>query len=446
MWNKNKSRNYSLRLPKDKLVTNKNPKNDIKTFKSVNYNENKIKIKPPFNPGLFSYNLSIRQINKKKQNYSRNIKKNNSNFFSSNNYSLSPNITKKASNEKHNNYLNNIFNLSRNKKITNKNTLLSQSNINLNKYKINNSVQSSIRNVDNSTGNKNINNFINKSINLNININYQKSNNKNENNINYHYKNYFAFSSKYEIESRRMLIEYIKIMNKKEKNIKNVLQRNNISHKILNQKNQYLKQVNYNEINPININSNEILLGESKKKAFLNNLDYSSSHSNNSSDKEVYFEPSSNVKNINHFSPPVNKNKFLNNSMDKFRINFPNSQNNKKIKIINFLLVPKILNIIESDEKSKKYIFILVPDESTYINGIENYKLIWKDIENFEIKSEISINDIKECYINDKYSNRFILNTKGNEFNIEIEAPTKQISEYIVNGINYISKNRKINQ
>ena len=104
------------------------------------------------------------------------------------------------------------------------------------------------------------------------------------------------------------------------------------------------------------------------------------------------------------------------------------------------MVVPKILNIIESDEKSKKYIFILVPDESTYINGIENYKLIWKDIENFEIKSEISINDIKECYINDKYSNRFILNTKGNEFNIEIEAPTKQISEYIVNGINYICK------
>jgi len=443
MFNKNKSRNYSLRMPKNNLNSNKNQKNNIKTLNSVNYNKNKVNIRPPFNPGLFSYSKSIKEMNKnKKQINSRNIKKNNSNFFSSDNYSFSPNITKKASNEN----LNNIFNLSRNKKITNKNTLLSQSNINLNKYKINNSVQSSIRNVDNSTGNKNINNFINKSINLNININYQKSNNKNENNINYHYKNYFAFSSKYEIESRRMLIEYIKIMNKKEKNIKNVLQRNNISHKILNQKNQHLKQVNYNEINPININSNVILLGESKKKAFLNNLDYSSSHSNNSSDKEVYFEPSSNVKNINHFSPPVNKNKFLNNSMDKFRINFPNSQSNKKIKIINFLLVPKILNIIESDEKSKKYIFILVPDESTYINGIENYKLIWKDIENFEIKSEISINDIKECYINDKYSNRFILNTKGNEFNIEIEAPTEQISEYIVNGINYISKNRKINQ
>ena len=440
MWNKNKSRNYSLRVPKDKLVTNKNQKNNIKTLKSVNYNKNKIKIKPPFNPGLFSYNVSMRQINKKKSNYSRNIKKNNSNFFSSNIYPVSPNFTKKTSNEKNNNYFNNITNSSINKKITTKNSLLSQSSINLNKYKINNSIHNSTRSAD-SIGNKNINKFINQNINLNINFNYNKINPKQENNINliHHYKNYFAVSSKYEIESRRMLIEYIKILNKKEKNIKNILQRNNISQKILNQKIPHLKQVNSNEMNSTKINSNEILLGESKKNAFLNNLDYSSSQSDNSSNKEKYYESSSNVKTIN-------KNKFLNNSMDKFSINLPTYKSDKKIKIINFLFVPKILNIIESDEKSEKYIFVLVPDESTYINGIENYKLIWRDIDNFEIKDEININNIKECYINDKYSNRFIIKAQVNqfnEFNIEIEAPTKQICEYIVYGIKFISKHKK---
>jgi len=228
-----------------------------------------------------------------------------------------------------------------------------------------------------------------------------------------------------------MLIEYIKILNKKEKNIKNVLQRNHISQKILNQKNQNIKYDNFNEINSIKNNSNEILLGESKKNTFLNNLDYSSSQSDFGSNKEKYYEPSLNVKN-------VNKNIFLNNSMDNFSINLQNSQNSKKIKIINFLFVPKILNIIVSDGKSEKYIFILVPDEITYINGIENNKLILRDINNFDIKKEINMNNIKECRINDKYSNKFIIKAKVdelNEFNIEIEAPTKQICEYIVNGI-----------
>ena len=269
MWNKNISRNYSLRLQKDKLVTNQNPKNNIKTLKSVNYIKNKIKIKPPFNPGLFSDNVSIRYINKKKPNYSRNIKKNNSNFLSSNNYSVSPNFTKKTLNKENNKYFNNIIKSSINKKLKTKNSLLSQSSVNLNKYKINNSVHSSIRSVD-STGNTNINKLINKSINLNINFNYQKIIPEKENNINIisHYKNYFAENSKYEIESRRMLIEYIKILNKKEKNIKNVLQRNHISQKILNQKNQNLKYDNFNEINSIKNNSNEILLGESKKIHF----------------------------------------------------------------------------------------------------------------------------------------------------------------------------------
>ena len=44
------------------------------------------------------------------------------------------------------------------------------------------------------------------------------------------------FKKKKCAESRRMILEYIKILNKNEKNIKNVLKKNNISELILNQK------------------------------------------------------------------------------------------------------------------------------------------------------------------------------------------------------------------
>ena len=445
MINKIKSRNYSLKVSEKKMITYKNQKNNIKTLKSVNNNKNKNKIKPPFNPGILSYNISLKPMNKKKQNYSRNIKKNNINFFSSNIYSVNPNLTKRSSNEKNNNYFNNNCFSSRNKKITTKNILLSQSSINLNKYKINNNnIHSNIRSVDNIES-KNINKFINNNINLNINFNYKKNIPKKENNIKLvpHFNNYFSLSSKYEKESRRMLLEYIKILNKKEKDIKNVLQKYNISQKVLNQKvsTNDIKQINSNDINQTKNKSNGILLGENKKESFLNNLDYSLSKSDTNSDREEDYEPHSNIKSIN-------KKIFSKKSLDKFSINLPKSRSNQKIKIINFLFVPKILNLIESNNKSEKYIFILVSDESTYINGIENYKIILKDINNVEIKKEININDIKRCYINDKYQNRFIIKAVNNlnELNIEIETPTKQICEYIVNGIKYISKNRKINE
>ena len=105
------------------------------------------------------------------------------------------------------------------------------------------------------------------------------------------------------------------------------------------------------------------------------------------------------------------------------------------------------MNLIESNKRTKKYIFIVVPHENTYINGIENYKLIWRDIESLEIENEININDIKECFINEKYENRFniiVQKMNNSELNFEIETPNKQICEYLVKGIEYISNNEKL--
>ena len=454
MDRKIKSRNFSSKTGKKKFDIKRNESYKVQSVQINNYNKNKIKIKPPFNPGLFSYNKSMKELPKNKINKSknsRNIKKT-KNFFLSNVYSMNPNNTKSTTNDQNNNYINNMFFSSTNKRETAKNSLLSNSSINLNKYKINsyeNKINNNIRTFDNDEK-QNINKFINKSINLNINLTYDKiKKNKEQNTLKIipHYKNYFISEPKYKIESRRMLLEYIKILNKKEKNIKNILNKTNISEKVLNQKYSYKNNTNSNDkdYNSIKFNNNsEIILGEGKKDIFLNNLNSNSNFisaesGSNSSNEEDYYEATS----INKINSNNNKIFTLYKNNNFSFINSLNNQKNKKINIINFLCVPKVLNIIESNEKSEKYIFIVVPDESTYLEGVECYKLVWRNMESNEVENELSIKNIKDCIINKKYKNRFNLIVQMedlNDFNFEIETPNDEICEYFTYGLNYLSQ------
>ena len=103
MFDRFKSRNYSS-IAKKKIINNYTGQFLMKqTTKSIELNKPKIKIKPPFSPGFFSYNKSMINIQKKKNNHSRNIKINNNNFFLSNTYSLNPKNTKNFSNQQNSN-------------------------------------------------------------------------------------------------------------------------------------------------------------------------------------------------------------------------------------------------------------------------------------------------------------------------------------------------------
>ena len=410
---KNKSRNYSSTKTKHLFNINTNQSYKARTIKSINYSKNKIKIRPPFNPGVFSYNKPNNYNHKNETKKSRNIKNKSMVLFPSKSISLNPNyVNSNYSNEKNNNYLdyfNNMFLSSMTQKTNPKKSTLSQPLLNLNKYKININENSIIHSVENNNR-QNINKYINKSVNLNINFNYQNSDINKEKNIIQlpRYKNNFISKQKYQIESRRMILEYIKILNKNEKNIKNVLKKNNISELILNQ-----------------------------KHIFLNNLNYSSSvESKDNSSNEEYYESCSNKKSLFEYI------KLFNNKYSF--IESLNNQKNKKINITNFLFVPKVLNLIESDKSKKKYIFVITPDENTYKIGNENYKLIWRNMINYEIENEFRLKDIKDCYINEKYKNRFIIKVIidefGNEYKFEIETPTNEICEYLSYGIKYLAK------
>jgi len=441
MFDTAKSGNYSSKANKNIVNNYLNRYMPKQTTKSINIKKTKMKLRPPLSPGFFSYNKSMNNNYSKKKNiHSRNTKINNKNFFLSNTYSINPKDTKNFSIQQNSNYLNNIIFSTVNKKLHTNNSLLSNSTINLNKYKINIKNNSNIRRkLDNSKKN-NINKFVNKSINLNINFNYENRNKsiKGKNTILIPcYKNYFESSKKYEVESRRMLLEYIKVLNKKEKNVKQVLLKNNISSKVLNQ-----KLINVNDINSTKINNDDILLGEIKQNIYPNNVNYLFF---GELEKNLNIEYYEHNKNNTFYNKNINSNNESNNNFSF--INSLNNQNNKKIKLTNFLFVPKILNLIEPLKKPEKYIFAVIPDENTFIKGTECYKFIMRNIFNNEIENEFYINDIKECYINENKTNRFIIKVKydnDNEEKIEIETPSNEICEYYVNGILYLSKTSNI--
>ena len=383
---------------------------NINLYRSYNNNKKKNIIKPPFRQGLYSYSDTL------------NIFQNNTKTERHRNYNLS------NSKNKYINNMNNIIIFKDGNKITKNNSSLCLSSINLNKYKIKPIINkkeksSNFKNINKSNSNEcnNSNNNINivKDININKSINFNIINeNKNKKDIQKqsHYKNYFAECSLSEIESRRMIIEYIKILDKKERDVNKTLKDYNISKKVLNQK--YYD----NECN-----DNFELFGEAKKEIYLKNLNYSLSSEldiSNNDEEENNSNKNINILNINNLT------------------NLLFGKENKKINLLYFLCVPKILNLIGENDKKEKYIFLLIPDENIIIYPKESYIFQWRNPLTNEIENEFNIKSIKNCMAREKYNNRFIIEVEKEDIidnlNFEIETPSKEVCNNYVNGINYL--------
>jgi len=373
----------------------------------LNNNSRKKKVvKPPFKKGLYSY--------KQSNSYIQNI--NNNNFFSyeSPNYSLF-NIKKDK------NHILNILPIEGN-------SSLSFSSLNLNKYKIHNIPEKNNKNENKQIINDN-NAFI-KNVNLSMNMNLNNKGNINNSlnnpNINIEYFNYFNDSRLYEKESRRMLIELLKLKlvqkNGNNIGIKQLIKDNKISLKVLNQKltqKEYENEKNNNS--NFNTLNNKEVFGEAKKYVYLKNLDNYLSQ-NSTITTEILTNNNNRVFNIEN--------------------SIKNNKNKKKINILNFLLTPRVLNLIEDIEEKQKYVFLISFNEIFYLEGKESYIFMWKNMENNEIENEFNIKLIKKCDGNKIFRNRFILkvinNDLGEEFNYEIETPSYEICNNYVIGINYL--------
>ena len=60
-----------------------------------------------------------------------------------------------------------------------------------------------------------------------------------------------------------------------------------------------------------------------------------------------------------------------------------------------------------------------------------------------EIENEFKIDNIKECFINEKYKNRFIIKVQIDDYTelkFERETQNNEVSEYYSYGINYLLK------
>ena len=378
-----------------------------------NFSQKKIYsiIRPPFKKGLFSYKQSYNTNNNINSN------KNNINFFSYEppNYSL--------------------INIKKEKNIPNLNQVLFpndqgnssffNSRLNLNKYKINNININTNKNENQQNNNEN--NDIIKNTNLSVNLNLNSKNNTlNESNFFKEFCDYFKDARQYEKESRRMIVELIKLnINKKNNNINNnsvkqIIKEKNFSFKILNQR--FNEKIEYDLNNNLNtINAKEVF-GEAKKQVYLKNLDYKLSQ-NSTITTDILTSNNNRIFNIEN--------------------NFIAKKNKKRINILNFLLTPRVLNLVGENNIKEKYIFFIFLDELFFSEGKESYIFQWKNMENDEVENEFNIKLIKKCEENKIFRNRFYLKVSNEdlnneEFNYEIETPSNEICNYYVIGINYL--------
>ena len=212
-------------------------------------------------------------------------------------------------------------------------------------------------------------------------------------------KNYFSGKSKAENESRRMIIEYLKVLKQNEKNkleINNILKNNNISYRVLNQ------QLTFN----------------------LKSL--SNSFCSNFSKKIDPPKRKTNLRNIN---------KFLNDMDDITK---------DKINMIKFLSVPRIMEIIFLDNKYK-FIFMLVPNQFCYLRGIESYIFQWSDIKKRKVVGGFDLIKIESCCVNYQKNKNFFIETFNGKFHRQYEliTPSNSIASYYVKSFNYLSRLEK---
>ena len=439
--------------------------------------------KLPLKRGMFSYKTSLNDNNVQNNNYnyddlirsrSQNIIEVNEPIYSSNNINnkynnnnslLSPELKLNLDD----NFGERDINLEHNKGMGNK--VLSSSSLDLNKYKINKNniinqkkniiIQNNqIMNYSNRRLNITPNNFqnnTNKSYNFNINQNQIEKMNinsiDNNNNLSMIVGNkkkkirkiadHFKKNPKNEKESRRMIIELIKILNKKEyKNkkiitaddIDNVIEKNNISKKVLNK--EYSKE----ELNSMNTFNNPIL----ENNKFINKINNSNVNSkrnllNNSIESN---NNSPNYKDIKNNTKSIQKSLFtpIKKNINNFLMQM-NDAKKDKIKLINFLSIPRIMHLYFMNQKYT-YIFVLCPNIICYKEAIESYIFKFADINTKQYIGGFDLIKVKICSkIQNKPNNFYIETFDGTtNRNYEFETISANIVGHYVKAINYLSQ------
>ena len=238
----------------------------------------------------------------------------------------------------------------------------------------------------------------------------------------------FIFKEFYQKESRRMMAEYIKVLN---------LSNENLS------VNDIITNENINEI---------VLLKPIKEKSLnntINHIDNSFLTSNKKNEPFSILEYSK-VDSSNNFLNAPNSYKLVNNFLNDM-----NDESRDKISLITFLSIPRIMNMIVSNNKKYSFIFYCSPTNISCMYGIETYIFKWNECKNFSLMGYFDLINVENCFLDNGNKKIFniILNdsNNNNEINLNndeingknnysIEADNEESALGYVNSINFVSQ------
>ena len=231
----------------------------------------------------------------------------------------------------------------------------------------------------------------------------QKENNVNGLIIN----NFFISKSKAEKESRRMIIEYLKVLKQSEKNkskLINILRNQNISDKVMNQK------------KILNTNLNIYTMSSKNSKFF-----YPKNSKKIESPRET-----TNLRNVSKFLKDMN------------------DITKDKISMVKYLSIPRVMKLI-FNEKIYKFIFILKPNQFSYLKGLESYIFQWIDIKTKKEQGGFDLIKVNSCCLNYKENKNVLIETFDGEIHREYEFITNSNKDatIFVKSINYLSRLEK---
>ena len=240
---------------------------------------------------------------------------------------------------------------------------------------------------------------------------------------------YFKSRPSNERESRRLMIEYVKLIKKQNssKSISSILSMNNYSSKILQQ--DQVSQSNKNIAQSSNFfsgnQSPNTFLFSPNPESLPNPLNLNSKP-----------QPQPNISIYSNMTDGTKQySQFLSDITDDSK---------EKINLINFLTTPRVMNLLTKQNERQAYIFLLSPNTSSYVYGIESYAFRWIELKegksygNFDMIKMVSCLSVKDSY------NQFEITVGGvgeeEERSYLIEASTREMCDNYIKCLNYLSQ------
>ena len=227
---------------------------------------------------------------------------------------------------------------------------------------------------------------------------------KNQKNPDYLFKNF------YQKESRRMIVEYLKILVNSKKNplpLNELFSKQNINNLVL------LKPIPQKEKEKNSLNNTFNSQNKSVDNLNLTSNKKISPFSLNESPSQNLIESSS--KNLfQDHEQEQNSFKILNNFLNDM-----DDESKDKISLLTFLSIPRIMNMIISTDQKYSYVFYCSPTNISCLYGIETYIFKWNECKNFNLVGYFDLINVENCYLDNDNRKMFdiVLNTSNKNEN-----------------------------